>query len=81
MSDKKYPTIYEFRVQGHLSPVWQESFEGLTITLEDNGNTCLTGEIVDQSALHGVIKRIRDLGIPLLEVKRKADSDTPNLSY
>lgn len=74
MSDKKYPKIYEIRVQGHLSQSWQDSFEGLTITLEDNGNTCLTGSIVDQSALHGVIKRIRDLGMPLIEVKRKTDT-------
>jgi len=74
MSDEKYPTMYEIRVQGHLSPVWQDSFEGLTITLEENGNTCLTGSIVDQAALHGVIKRIRDLGMPLIEVKRKTDT-------
>ena len=73
MSDETYPTIYEIRVQGHLSLLWQDSFEGLTITLEDDGNTCLTGAIVDQSALHGVIKRIRDLGMPLIEVKRKTD--------
>ena len=73
MSDEKSPTIYEIRVEGHLSPLWQDSFEGLTITLEDDGSTCLIGSIVDQSALHGVIKRIRDLGMPLIEVKRKTD--------
>jgi len=70
----KDPTIYEIRVQGHLSPLWHDSFEGLAIILEENGNTCLTGAIVDQSALHGVIKRIRDLGMPLIEVKRKTDT-------
>lgn len=74
MSDETYPTIYEIRIEGHLSESWKDSFEGLTITLEDDGNTCLTGSIVDQSALHGVIKRIRDLGIPLIEVKRKTDT-------
>lgn len=74
MSDEKHPTMYEIRVQGHLSLVWQDSFEGLTIILEEDGNTCLTGSIVDQSALHGVIKRIRDLGMPLIEVKRKTDT-------
>ena len=74
MSDEKHPTIYEIRVQGLLSQFWQDSFEGLTITLEEDGNTCLTGSIVDQSALHGVIKRIRDLGMPLIEVKRKTDT-------
>lgn len=72
MPDEK-STIYEIRVQGHLSSFWQDSFEGLTVTLEDNGDTCLTGSIVDQAALHGVIKRIRDLGMPLIEVKRKTD--------
>jgi len=74
MSDEKYPTMYEIRVQGHLSLVWRDSFEGLTITLEEDGNTYLTGAIVDQAALHGVIKRIRDLGMPLIEVKRKTDT-------
>ena len=74
MSDETYPTIYEIRIEGHLSESWKDSFEGLTITLEDDGNTCLTGSIVDQSALHGVIKRIRDLGMPLIEVKRKTDT-------
>ena len=74
MSDETYPTIYEIRIEGHLSESWKDSFEGLTITLEEDGNTCLTGSIVDQSALHGVIKRIRDLGMPLIEVKRKTDT-------
>lgn len=74
MSDEQHPPFYEIRVQGHLNPLWQDSFEGLTITLEEDGNTCLTGSIVDQSALHGVIKRIRDLGMPLIEIKRKPNT-------
>lgn len=73
MSDEN-SIIYEIRVQGHLNPIWRESFGSLTIILEDDGNTCLTGSIVDQAALHGVIKRIRDLGMPLIEVKRKTDT-------
>jgi len=68
-------TIYEIRVQGHLSPLWADSFEGLSITLEEDGTTRLTGAVVDQAALHGVIKRIRDLGITLIEIKRLPETD------
>ncbi len=75
MSESKDTTRYEIRVQGHLSPVWADSFEELTITLEDNGTTCLTGSIVDQAALHSVIKRIRDLSLTLIEIKQLSDSD------
>lgn len=68
-------TIYEIRVQGHLSPLWEDSFDGLTITQKDDGTTSLTGSIVDQSALHGVIKRIRDLGMTLIEIKQLPETD------
>jgi hypothetical protein len=61
------PLIYEIRVAGHLSPQWMDWFEGLTITLE-NGETRLTGPIADQAALFGLLKKIRDLGLPLLSV-------------
>ncbi len=54
--------------QGHLSPQWQDWFEGLTITLEEDGNTLLSGPVVDQSALHGILKKIRNLNMPLLSV-------------
>lgn len=64
------PTIYQIRVKGHLGPQWTEWFEGLTITLEDKGNTLLTGPVLDQAALHGLLKRVRDLGVPLLSVIR-----------
>jgi len=60
--------IYQIRIKGHLSPHWIEWFEGLTITLEDGGDTLLTGPIVDQAALHGLLKKVRDLGLPLLSV-------------
>lgn len=66
------PTIYQIRVKGHLGPQWTEWFEGLTITLEDKGNTLLTGPVLDQAALHGLLKRVRDLGVPLLSVIRVA---------
>lgn len=61
------PIIYQIRLKGHLSQQWMDWFDGLTITLED-GNTLLRGPVVDQSALHGILKKIRDLGMPLLSV-------------
>lgn len=62
------PMIYLIRVQGHLGRQWADRFEELNITLEDNGTTLLTGPVVDQAALHGILRRIRDLGITLLAV-------------
>ncbi len=59
---------YKIRLKGHLDGRWTDWFEGLTITLEDNGDTLLTGSVVDQAALHGLLKKVRDLGIPLLSV-------------
>ena len=59
---------YEIRLKGHLDDRWAEWFEGLTINLEEDGTTLLTGPVVDQAALHGLLKRVRDLGIPLLSV-------------
>ena len=59
---------YEIRLKGHLDDRWAEWFEGLTITLEDNGDTLLTGRVIDQAALHGLLKKVRDLGLPLLSV-------------
>jgi hypothetical protein len=62
--------VYQIRVKGHLGYQWADWFEGLTITIEDNGDTLLTGPVVDQAALHGLIKKVRDLGIPLISVIR-----------
>jgi hypothetical protein len=64
------PMIYQIRIKGHLGPRWTEWFGGLGITLEDNGDTLLTGPVVDQAALHGVLRNVRDLGLPLLSVVR-----------
>ena len=60
--------IYQIRIKGHLSPQWMGWFDGLTILLEEEGDTLLTGPVVDQAALHGFLKKVRDLGMPLLSV-------------
>ena len=62
--------IYQIVVKGHLDSEWSDWFDGLTITLVDNGETILSGPIVDQTALHGVLIKIRDLGLPLLSLTR-----------
>jgi hypothetical protein len=62
------PMIYQIRIKGHLDQQWTDWFEGLVITLEENGDTLLTGPVVDQAALHGLLKKVRDLGMPLLSV-------------
>jgi hypothetical protein len=64
------PALYEIRIQGHLDDRWAAWFEGLAITREDNGDTLLTGPVADQAALHGLLRRVRDLGTPLLSVTR-----------
>lgn len=62
------PVMYQIRVIGHLDSQWGDWFEGLTITLEENGDMLLTGPVVDQSALQGLLKKVRDLGLPLVSV-------------
>ena len=62
--------IYQIRVKGHLGREWSDWFAGLSITLQDNGETLLTGPVVDQAALYGLLRKVRDLGMPLLSVNR-----------
>ena len=69
-TDPSQPMVYQIRIKGHLGRQWTDWFGGVTITLEDNGDTLLTGPAVDQAALHGLLKKVRDLGMPLLSVIR-----------
>jgi hypothetical protein len=66
--DHYEPGIYEIRIKGHLDDKWAAEFEGLTITLVEDGDTLLTGPVIDQAALHGLLKKVRDLGLPLVSV-------------
>ncbi len=60
--------VYQIRLQGHLGPQWTEWFEGLTVRLAENGDTVLTGPVADQAVLHGLLRKVRDLGITLISV-------------
>lgn len=64
------PCIYQIRVTGHLGSQWTGWFEGLNITLEGDGDTILTGPVIDQAALYSLLKKVRDLGMPLVSVNR-----------
>ena len=64
------PGLYEIRLKGHLDAKWADWFDGMTITRADNGETLLSGPVVDQAALHGVLRKVRDLGLPLVSVNQ-----------
>ncbi len=70
--------FYQITVKGHLNANWADWFDGLTITALSNGTTTISGPVVDQAALHGLLRKVRDLGMPLLSVSRvrpsKADA-------
>ena len=77
--DHHEPGRYEIRIKGHLDKRWAAWFDGLTITREDNGETRLSGPVVDQAALHGLLRKVRDLGLPLIAVM-EVDPKQPNRS-
>jgi hypothetical protein len=69
-ADPSEPMVYQIRIKGHLGSGWTDWFGDLSITLSDNGDTLLTGPVVDQAALHGLLRKVRDLGVPLISVIR-----------
>jgi hypothetical protein len=69
-SNLSEPLVYQIRLKGQLGSEWADWFEGLTITLDEDDDTLLTGPVVDQAALHGLLKKVRDLGMPLISVNR-----------
>ena len=68
MADSDEPVVYQIRIKGHLGSQWADWFGGLTVKLEADGDTLLTGAVADQAALHGLLKKLRDLGIPLISI-------------
>ena len=69
-TERGQPVVYQIRLMSHLSSEWTDWFEGLTITLEENGDTLLSGPVVDQAALFGLLKKVRDLGMTLVSVNQ-----------
>jgi hypothetical protein len=67
-NDSGEPMVYQIRIKGHLGHEWTDWFDGLTIQLTDNGETLLTGPVVDQAALHSLLRKVRDVAMPLVSV-------------
>jgi hypothetical protein len=80
-TDPGQSCVYQIRIRGHLSDQWTGWFEGLTITLEEDGDTLLTGPVVDQAALFGLLKKVRDLGMQLVSINcaEPGSSDVPEV--
>ena len=74
--DASQAMVYQIRIKGHLGSGWTDWFEGLTIMLEEGGDTLFTGPVIDQSALHGLLKKVRDLGITLVSVVQLRSNET-----
>jgi hypothetical protein len=81
ITDPSQPMVYQIRIKGHLGCQWTDWFGGLSITLEEDGDTLLTGPVIDQAALHGLLKKVRDLGMPLVSVNRveSDNSEAPDI--
>ncbi len=80
-TDNRYePGLYEIRLKGHLDDRWAGWFEGMTITPEENGDTLLTGPVIDQAALYGLLKKVRDLGMSLVSVSPLKPGPSTTLS-
>ena len=75
-TDQDQPMVYQIRLRGHLGAEWTDWFEDLTVTLEEDGDTLLTGPVLDQSALHGLLKKVRDLGMSLVSVNQVQIDET-----
>lgn len=71
-SNSDQPVVYEIRIAGHLPPQWSDWFAGFTVTLQPDGTTLLSGPVIDQAALYGLLKKVRDLGMPLLAVNAES---------
>ncbi len=69
-ADPNQPLVYQIRLEGHLGHQWTDWFGGVTIALEDNGDTLITSPVIDQAALYGLLKKVRDLGMSLVSVNR-----------
>jgi hypothetical protein len=69
---------YEIRVEGHLSPRWAAWFDGLELIAEDDGTTVIRGPVVDQAALHGLLHKLRDIGVPLVSLTQLPPSHQPS---
>lgn len=76
--DPGHSLVYQIRLKGQLGLAWADWFEGLTITLSEDGDTLLTGPVVDQAALHGLLKKVRDLGMPLVSVNQVPPLESGN---
>jgi hypothetical protein len=73
-TDPDRPLVYQIRIEGHLDYQWTDWFSGLIIALEEDGETLLTGPVVDQAALYGLLKKVRDLGMPLVSLNRVSEN-------
>jgi hypothetical protein len=76
MIDEREGEVYEIRVKGVIDGKWSEWFEGLRVSPQPSGETILIGPLVDQAALHGLLQKIRDVGLPLISVKRAGTEDS-----